>query len=94
MKSNTPVDKVMIQSNTQKALSGNEFQNSVFNKIFQIVGNTAILKNKVAYNDVEIVYRKNNGIRHRNRFRSLGSFISYVFRLKDMAVNLVEQLGG
>lgn len=70
MKSNTPVDKVMIQSNTQKALSGNEFQNSVFNKIFQIVGNTAILKNKVAYNDVEIVYRKNNEIRHRNRFRS------------------------
>ena len=42
MKSNTPVDKAMIQSNTQKALSGNEFQNSVFNKIFQIVGNTAI----------------------------------------------------
>lgn len=70
MKSNTPVDKVMIQSNTQKALSGNEFQNSVFNKIFQIVGNTTILKNKVTYNDVEIVYRKNNGIRHRNRFRS------------------------
>ena len=70
MKSNTPVDKVMIQSNTQKALSGNEFQNSVFNKIFQIVGNTAKLKNKVAYNDVEIVYRKNNEIRHRNRFRS------------------------
>lgn len=42
MKSNTPVDKTIIQSNTQKALSGNEFQNPVSNKIFQIAGNTAI----------------------------------------------------
>ena len=48
----------MVQSNTQKALSGNDFQNSVFNKIHQIIGDVAIMKNKVLYDNVEIVYRK------------------------------------
>ena len=47
----------MVQANTDKAQSGNDFQNSVFDKIFQIVGNNAIMKNKVMY-DVEIVYRQ------------------------------------
>ena len=48
----------MVQSNKYKAQSGNDFQNSVFYKIHQIIGDVAIMKNKVRYNDVEIVYRQ------------------------------------
>lgn len=52
------VNEAMVQSNTNKAQSGNDFQNSVFNKIHQIIGDVAIMKNKVLYDNVEIVYRK------------------------------------
>ena len=51
-------DNAMVISNTDKASSGNKFQNTVFDRIHQILDDTAIMKNKVLYNDVEIVYRK------------------------------------
>ena len=65
MKSNTPVDKVMIQSNTQKALSGNEFQNSVFNKktgegAVSISNNKVLNEIRDELNTYKYIFEKDN----------------------------------